>query len=98
MIKKIINFILRPWHRYQQHRALKKRLAELRERDSFIYMGGCAMNSKTNKTIVEPMWPYRWTLPNPGDPSSSIGAVLYHTKQRVWDYNFGVAKHLEISV
>jgi hypothetical protein len=33
----MINFILRPWHRYQQHRALKKRLAELRERDPFIY-------------------------------------------------------------
>jgi len=66
--------------------------------DCLVYMGGCAMNSATNKKIVEPMWQYRWTLPSPGDPSSSIGAVLYHTKQREWKYNFGVAKHLAISV
>ena len=66
--------------------------------DCLVYMGGCAMNSKANKTVVEPMWRYRWTLPNPGDPSSSVGAVLYHTKQREWNYDFGVAKHLEISV
>ena len=66
--------------------------------DCLVYMGGCAMNSATNKKIVEPMWQYRWTLPNPGDPSSSIGAVLYHTKQREWKYNFGVAEHLAISV
>jgi len=71
---------------------------ELINADCLVYMGGCAMNSAANKKIVEPMWQYRWTLPNPGDPSSSIGAVLYHTKQRVWDYNFGVAKHLTISV
>ena len=66
--------------------------------DCLVYMGGCAMNSAANKKMVEPMWQYRWTLPNPGDPSSSIGAVLYHTKQREWKYNFGVAKHLAISV
>ena len=66
--------------------------------DCLVYMGGCAMNSDANKRFVEPAFKYRWTLPNPGDPSSSIGAVLYHTKQRVWDYNFGVVKHLEISV
>ena len=66
--------------------------------DCLVYMGGCAMNSAANKKIVEPMWQYRWTLPSPGDPSSSIGAVLYHTKQRVKKYDFGVAKHLAISV
>ena len=66
--------------------------------DCLVYMGGCAMNSDANKRFVEPAFKYRWTLPNPGDPSSSVGAVLYHTKQRVWDYNFGVVKHLEISV
>jgi carbamoyltransferase len=66
--------------------------------DCLVYMGGCAMNSATNKKIVEPMWQYRWTLPSPGDPSSSIGAVLYHTKQRVKKYDFGIAKHLAISV
>jgi carbamoyltransferase len=82
----------------QQVQQVMKKAKELTNADCLVYMGGCAMNSKTNRTIVEPMWPHRWTLPNPGDPSSSIGAVLYHTKQRVWDYNFGVAKHLEISV
>lgn len=66
--------------------------------DSLVYMGGCAMNSKANKKIVEPMWKYRWSLPQPGDPSSSIGSVLYHTKQREWQWKFGVVKHMEISV
>ena len=65
--------------------------------DCLVYMGGCAMNSKYNKHLLD-QWKYVWSLPNPGDPSSSVGAVLYHTKQRVWDYNFGVAKHLEISI
>jgi carbamoyltransferase len=82
----------------QQVQQVMKKAKELTNADCLVYMGGCAMNSKTNRTIVEPMWPHRWTLPNPGDPSSSIGAVLYHTKQRVWNYDFGVAKHLEISV
>jgi carbamoyltransferase len=71
---------------------------ELTNADCLVYMGGCAMNSKANKIAVEPKFKYRWTLPNPGDPSSSIGAVLYHTKQRQQNYNFGVAKHLVISV
>jgi carbamoyltransferase len=66
--------------------------------DCLVYMGGCAMNSKANKDVVETFFKYRWSLPNPGDPSSSIGAVLYHTKQREWKYNFGVAKHIAISV
>jgi len=56
------------------------------------------MNSAANKRFVEPTFKYRWSLPNPGDPSSSIGAVLYHTKQRIQKYDFGVAKHLTISV
>ncbi len=66
--------------------------------DTLVYMGGCAMNDLANKKIIEPMFRYRWTLPNPGDPSSCLGAVLYHTQQRVINYNFGVVKHLEISV
>ena len=37
MLKKIINFLLRPWSKFQERRALKKRLAELRKRDPFIY-------------------------------------------------------------
>jgi carbamoyltransferase len=71
---------------------------ELTNADCLVYMGGCAMNSKANKIVVEPKFKYIWSLPNPGDPSSSIGAVLYHTKQRVQNYNFGVAKHIRISV
>jgi carbamoyltransferase len=66
--------------------------------DCLVYMGGCAMNSRANKLMVEPKFKYIWSLPNPGDPSSSLGAVLYHTKQREWKYNFGVAKHIEIRV
>lgn len=66
--------------------------------DSLVYMGGCAMNSAANKTIVEPQWKYIWSLPMPGDPSSAIGAVLYHTKQRVWDYQWKPVKHIAINV
>jgi carbamoyltransferase len=65
--------------------------------DCLVYMGGCAMNSTANKKIVEPMWKYRWSLPNPGDASSSIGAVVYHTKQRVWR-DWDPVKHIEINV
>ena len=71
---------------------------ELTNADCLVYMGGCAMNSRANKIAVKPLFNYCWSLPNPGDPSSAIGAVLYHTKQRLWNYNFGVVKHLEISV
>ena len=66
--------------------------------DCLVYMGGCAMNSLANRRIVEPMWRYRWSLPCPGDPSSSIGAVLYHTRQRELNWRFDVAKHITISV
>jgi carbamoyltransferase len=71
---------------------------ELTGSDCLVYMGGCAMNSKANKIVVEPMFKHIWSLPNPGDPSSSIGAVLYHTKQREWNYDFGVAKHISIKI
>jgi len=82
----------------EQIALIMNKAKELTNSDCLVYMGGCAMNSKANKKIVEPMFEYRWSLPNPGDPSSSIGAVLYHTKQREQKYNFGVAKHLAISV
>lgn len=82
----------------EQVYAVMKTAKELTSADSLVYMGGCAMNNKANTAVVEPMFRNRWSLPNPGDPSSSIGAVLYHTNQRVWNYNFGVAKHLDISV
>lgn len=66
--------------------------------DCLVYMGGCAMNSKANRDVVETFFKYRWSLPNPGDPSSSIGAVLYHTKQRVWDYRWDPVKHIAINI
>jgi len=66
--------------------------------DSLVYMGGCAMNSLTNKRIVEPRFRYIWSLPQPGDPSSSIGSVLYHTKQRIEKFNFGTVKHIKINI
>jgi len=66
--------------------------------DNLVYMGGCAMNSQANQRCVESNFGKIWSLPQPGDPSSSIGAVLYHTRQRQRDYDFGVAKHIKISV
>ena len=82
----------------EQIEMIMHKAKELTGADSLVYMGGCAMNSKANKKVVEPKFRYRWSLPNPGDPSSSIGAVLYHTKHREWDYKFGVANHIAISV
>lgn len=70
---------------------------ELTGADCLVYMGGCAMNSRANK-LFENNWNYIWSLPNPGDPSSAAGAVLYHTKQREWDFNWGLAKHIQIKV
>jgi len=64
--------------------------------NALVYMGGCAMNSKYNKHLPY-QWDYIWSLPNPGDASSAVGSVLYHSRQRV-KYSFGVAKHLDIIV
>jgi predicted NodU family carbamoyl transferase len=66
--------------------------------DCLVYMGGCAMNSAANHREVEPKFKYIWSLPNPGDPSSSIGAVTYHTKQRVWRDDWAPIKHIAIKV
>jgi carbamoyltransferase len=64
--------------------------------DSLVYMGGCAFNSRAN-TLIEPMWKHIWSLPNPGDPSSSIGAVLYHKRCFIpWPEERGIAKHIKI--
>ena len=74
--------------------ALAKKLTNA---DCLVYMGGCAMNSRANRNEVEPLFKYRWSLPNPGDPSSALGAVLYHIKHRVY-HNWGLVKHLDINV
>lgn len=65
--------------------------------NSLVYMGGCAMNSFANQKVVEPMFDKIWSLPQPGDPSSSIGAVLYHKKYRI-EWNGALAKHIQIKV
>ena len=67
--------------------------------DCLVYMGGCAMNSEANRKFLSwSRFKYVWSLPDPGDASSSIGAVLYHTKQRVWRDDWAPVKHLEIKV
>ena len=71
---------------------------QLTKANSLVYMGGCAMNSLANKKVVEPKFEYIWSLPQPGDPSSSIGSVLYHTQNREWDYKWDPVKHIEIRV
>jgi predicted NodU family carbamoyl transferase len=80
-----------------QVRMIMMEARKLVNTDCLVYMGGCAMNSAANKKFVEPAFKYRWSLPNPGDPSSSIGAVLYHTKQRVWNYRWDPVKHIAIN-
>ncbi len=81
-----------------QINAVMKRAVELTGANSLVYMGGCAMNKTANQLHVEPKFKYIWSLPNPGDPSSSLGAVLYHTKTRMTDINWGSIKHIEIRV
>lgn len=66
--------------------------------DNLVYMGGCAMNSQANRTVVQPHWRQIWSLPQPGDPSSAIGSVLYHTRQRVRNYDWSSVKHIEIKI
>ena len=75
--------------------AVMLKARQLIDTDCLVYMGGCAMNSKANEYEVK-AWKYVWSLPNPGDPSSSVGAVLYHTKQRIWR-DWGAVKHIKIS-
>jgi carbamoyltransferase len=82
----------------EQVYGVMKKAKELTNADCLVYMGGCAMNSKANKIVVEPMWKHIWSLPNPGDPTSSMGAVLYHTKQREWNYKWDPVKHIEIKI
>ncbi len=37
MLTKIKNFLFYPWIEYKRRRALKKKLAELRKKDPYIY-------------------------------------------------------------
>jgi hypothetical protein len=36
-MRTIINILMWPWYKWQERRAIKKRLEELRKRDPFIY-------------------------------------------------------------
>jgi carbamoyltransferase len=64
--------------------------------NSLVYMGGCAMNSDANHHIKN-TFDYVWSLPDPGDGSSAIGAVAYHRKQRI-HRDWAPVKHLAIKV
>ena len=84
---------------FEQQVCSVMRLAkELTGCDNLVYMGGCAMNSRANRSVVQPMWKQIWSLPMPGDPSSAIGAVLYRTQQRIRNYDWGPVKHIEIKI
>jgi len=62
----------------EQVMAIMTLAQELNDSQNLVYMGGCAMNSKCN-LLIDPLW----TLPIPGDASSSMGAALYFQKSRI---------------
>lgn len=80
----------------EQIELIMDKARELTGSNCLVYMGGCAMNSKANAAVVK-KWDYVWSLANPGDPSSSIGAVLYHTKHRLHQ-KLDPVKHIEIRI
>lgn len=82
----------------EQVHGVMAKAKELVGSDCLVYMGGCAMNSTANRTAVEPWFKYRWSLPDPGDASSSIGAVAYHTRQRITTHDWRSVKHIAINV
>jgi len=82
----------------QQVNKVMQQAKDLTGSECLVYMGGCAMNSAANKKVVEPKFEYIWSLPQSGDPSSAIGAVLYHTKQREWNWKWDPVKHIEIRI
>jgi carbamoyltransferase len=70
---------------------------ELTGSRNLVYMGGCAMNSLANRRVVEDRFEKIWSLPQPGDPSSSLGAILYHQREQIpwWT---DLATHINIKV
>jgi carbamoyltransferase len=81
----------------EQVSAVMLKARQLINTDCLVYMGGCAMNSRANEYEVK-SWKHVWSLPNPGDPSSAIGAVLYHTKERIWNWQWDPVKHIQIKI
>ena len=74
------------------------RAKDLTGSNCLVYMGGCAMNSDANAREVDRQFQFVWSLPNPGDPSSAIGAVAYHNKNRIWNWQWQDCKHIKIKV
>lgn len=54
---------------------------ELTNEENLVYVGGCAFNKQANSQVINNTWRNVWIPPNPGDSSSSIGAILYNTKE-----------------
>jgi len=68
---------------------------KLAPNENIVYMGGCAMNSLFNQRHLEHRYKGIWSLPIPGDASSSIGCVLDRKKIRI-NYQGDLAKHIKI--
>jgi carbamoyltransferase len=81
----------------RQIKMIMARAKALTGADSLVYMGGCAMNRTANSKQVSNFFKYVWSLPNPGDASSSLGAVLYHTRNKI-QWQGQLAEHITISV
>lgn len=62
---------------------------------NLVYMGGCAYNNKFNQQLRH-QWRGIWSLPWPGDASSSVGAVLAHKKIHIQYPTDEEIKHIEI--
>lgn len=80
----------------QQVDKIMARAKMMTERTNLVYMGGCAMNSQYNQRLANE-WDKVWSLPWPGDASSSVGAWCAKNRARV-DYPNKVVKHLTIRV
>jgi predicted NodU family carbamoyl transferase len=63
--------------------------------NNLVFMGGCAMNATANRTLHY-QFNRVWSLPWPGDASSSIGAVLAHTKLQTEYKSNEIVKHLKL--
>jgi len=75
--------------------AIMEKAKTLTGMKNLVYMGGCAMNSATNAQILD-KWDRIWSLPIPGDASSSIGAVLNSRRSHIKYSPNQVVKHIKI--
>jgi len=56
------------------------------------------MNSDANQRVVEPQFKHIWSLPDPGDGSSAIGAVAYYNQRKIRRSDWAPVKHIAIKV